>query len=58
MYTRRMGGSPPFEGGWALILQLDLENWTVILRVPNLTYNILDFVQGLFLLVDPLKLAF
>ena len=50
-----MGGGVHLRGGWAPILQLDLENWTVILRVLNLAYNILDFVQGLFFPDDPLK---
>ena len=50
-----MGGTPIFYGGWAPILQLDLENLTVILRVLNLANNILDFVQGLFFPDDPLK---
>ena len=50
-----MGGGVHLRGGWAPILQLDLENWTVILRLLNLIYNILDLVHGLYFPDDPLK---
>ena len=43
-----MGGTPLLGGSWGPILQLDMENWIGFLEVLNLTYNILDFVQGLF----------
>ena len=44
------------ENGWDVtlggslgpILQLDMEYLIVFLELLNLTYNILDFVQGLF----------
>ena len=49
-----MGGGVHLRGAWAPILQLDLENWTVILRLLNLIYNILDLVHGLYFPDDPL----
>ena len=54
-YSWRMGGTPLFGGSWGPILQLDLENWIEFLEVLNLTYQILDFVQGLFFPDVPLK---
>ena len=53
-----MGGTPPFGGFWGPILQLDLENWTVFLKVLNLICHILDLVPGLFFPDDPLKVAY
>ena len=50
-----MDGPPLLGGSWGPILQLDMENWIVFLEVLNLTYNILDFVQGLFFPDDLLK---
>ena len=50
-----MGGTPIFGGSWDPILQLDLENWIVLLRVLNLSCHILDFVPGLYFPDDPLK---
>ena len=50
-----MGGTPLLGGAWGPILQLDLENWIVFLEVLDLTYHMLDFVQGLFSPDDPLK---
>ena len=50
-----MGGTPLLGGSWGPILQLDMENWIGFLEVLNLTYNILDFVQGLFFPDDLLK---
>ena len=53
-----MGGTPLLGGSWGPILQLDMENWIGFLEVLNLTYNILDFVQGLFFPDDLLKALF
>ena len=50
-----MGDTPHLWGAWGPILQLDFENWTVYLKVLNLTYNILNFVSGLFFPDGPLK---
>ena len=52
-----MGGTPLLGGSWGPILQLDMENWIGFLEVLNLTYNILDFVQGLFFPDDLLNVA-
>ena len=49
------GWDPPLGRVLGPILQLDMENWIGFLEVLNLTYNILDFVQGLFFPDDLLK---
>ena len=50
-----MGDTPHLWGAWGPILQLDFENWTLYLKVLNLTYNILNFVSGLFFPDGPLN---